>query len=143
MIAFQENIISKLVPFEFLPSLVVVVLDEGWLRSLSALRDGDRPAERRQTDQIDVHRKKGVLATDLIGGTPIAMEIKVVVSLLGEYLGLTDYLAEMGIFTYRMPSLARDCRSEDSNVQILHAHELQNRTRGRRYDLLSLGPFLS
>ncbi|KAG1852840.1 inositol-pentakisphosphate 2-kinase [Suillus subalutaceus] len=76
MIAFQENIISKLVPSEFLPSLVVVVLDEDWLRSLVVLRNGDRPAERRQTDHIDVRRSKGVLATDLIGGTPIAMEIK-------------------------------------------------------------------
>ncbi|KAG2365813.1 inositol-pentakisphosphate 2-kinase [Suillus spraguei] len=76
MIAFQENIISKLVPSEFLPSLVVVVLDEDWLRSFVVLRDGDRPAERRQTDQIDVRRSKGVLATDLIGGTSIAMEIK-------------------------------------------------------------------
>jgi inositol-pentakisphosphate 2-kinase len=82
MIAFQENIISKLVPSEFLPSLVVVMLDEDWLRSLVVLRDGDRPAERRQTDQIDVRRNKGVLATDLIGGTPIAIEIKVVASLL-------------------------------------------------------------
>lgn len=76
MIAFQENIISKLVPSEFLPSLMVVVLEEDWLRSLVVLRDGDRPAERRQIDQIDVRRNKGVLATDLIGGTPIAMEIK-------------------------------------------------------------------
>lgn len=76
MIAFQDNIISKLIPSELLASLVVVVLDEEWLRSLIDLRDADRPAERRQTDQIDVHRKKGVLATDLIGGTPIAIEIK-------------------------------------------------------------------
>ncbi|KAG1810675.1 inositol-pentakisphosphate 2-kinase [Suillus subaureus] len=76
MIAFQENIISKLVPSEFLPSLTVVVLDEVWLRSLVVLRDGDRPSKRRQTDQIDIRRKKGVLATDLIGGTPIAIEIK-------------------------------------------------------------------
>ncbi|KAG2148206.1 inositol-pentakisphosphate 2-kinase [Suillus bovinus] len=76
MIAFQENIISKLVPSKFLPSLVMVVLDEHWLRSLVVLRDGDRPAGRRQMDQIDVHRKKGVLATDLIGGLSIAMEIK-------------------------------------------------------------------
>ncbi|KAG1822891.1 inositol-pentakisphosphate 2-kinase [Suillus subaureus] len=76
MTTFQENIISKLVPSEFLPSLVVVVLDEGWLRSLIVLRDGDRPAERRQTDQIDIRRNKGVLATDLIGGTPIAIEVK-------------------------------------------------------------------
>lgn len=142
MIAFQENIISKLVPSEFLPSLAMVVLDEDWLRSLVILRDGDRPAERRQTDQIDVRRTKGVLATDLIGVMPIAMEIKVVASLLGEYLGLTNYLAEMGIFTYRIPSLAWDCRSEDRNVQILYAYELQNGTGGRRYDLLPLGPFL-
>lgn len=76
MIAFQENIISKLVPSDFLPSLAVVLLDEEWLRLLVDLHDSDRPAERRQTDQIDVRRKRGVLATDLIGGTPIAMEIK-------------------------------------------------------------------
>ncbi|KAG2355660.1 inositol-pentakisphosphate 2-kinase-domain-containing protein [Suillus spraguei] len=63
MIAFQENIISKLVPSEFLPSLAVVVLDEDWLRS-------------REKDQIDVCRSKGVLATDLIGGTSIAIEIQ-------------------------------------------------------------------
>jgi inositol-pentakisphosphate 2-kinase len=79
MIAFQENIISRLVPSEFLPHLAVVLLDEGWLRLLVELHDGDRPAERRQTDHIDVHRKRGVLATDLVGGTPIAIEIKVVV----------------------------------------------------------------
>ncbi|KAG2366193.1 inositol-pentakisphosphate 2-kinase [Suillus spraguei] len=66
MIAFQENIISKLVPSEFLPSLVVVVLDEDWLRSFVVLRNGDRTAERRQTDQIDVRRSKGVLSTDLL-----------------------------------------------------------------------------
>jgi inositol-pentakisphosphate 2-kinase len=77
MIAFQESIISKLVPSEFLPQLVVVLLDEGWLRSFVELRDADRPAERRQRDHIDIHRQKGVLATDLIGGTPIAIEIKV------------------------------------------------------------------
>jgi len=76
MVAFQANIISKLVPSEFLPSLVIVLLNEVWLRSLVVLRDGDRPGERRQTDQIDVRRNMGVLATDLIGGTPIAMEIK-------------------------------------------------------------------
>jgi inositol-pentakisphosphate 2-kinase len=93
MVAFQANIISKLVPSEFLPSLVIVLLNEVWLRSLVVLRDGDRPGERRQTDQIDVRRNMGVLATDLIGGTPIAMEIKVVSSLLREYLGLTDFLA--------------------------------------------------
>jgi inositol-pentakisphosphate 2-kinase len=108
MIAFQENIISKLVPPEFLPHLVVVLLDEGWLRSLIELRDGDRPPERRQTDHIDVRRQKGVLATDLIGGTPVAIEIKVVAGrFIGEYLKLTGYfVAEVGIFTYRMASLA-------------------------------------
>ncbi|OAX39358.1 hypothetical protein K503DRAFT_769548 [Rhizopogon vinicolor AM-OR11-026] len=76
MVAFQENIVSKLVPSEFLPRLVVVLLDREWLKLLVELHDGDRPAERRQTDHVDFHRKKGVLATDLIGGTPIAIEIK-------------------------------------------------------------------
>ncbi|KAG1721865.1 uncharacterized protein EDB91DRAFT_229353 [Suillus paluster] len=69
--------------FASLPGLVEVVLDEECLRSLPDLRDGDRPTERSQTSQIDVHKQKGVLATDLIGGTPIAMEIRVVASSVG------------------------------------------------------------
>ncbi|KAG2357576.1 hypothetical protein BDR07DRAFT_1419875, partial [Suillus spraguei] len=59
--------------------------------------------------------------------------------LLAEYLYLIGCLADMGIFTYRMSSLACDCCSEDSNMQISYAHQLQNGTRGFRYDILSTG----
>jgi len=108
MVAFQENVISTLVPSEFLPRLVVVLLDGGWLTSLAELRDGDRPPERRQADRIDVRRKKGVLATDLVGGTPVAIEIKVVIGRYwGAYPELTGcFAAQMGFFTRRTPPLA-------------------------------------
>ncbi|KAG2355664.1 inositol-pentakisphosphate 2-kinase-domain-containing protein [Suillus spraguei] len=55
-----------------------MLLETNTKQSFVLLRNGDRPAERRRADQIDVRRSKGVLATDLIGGTSIAMEIKVV-----------------------------------------------------------------
>lgn len=78
VIAFQNTVISALVPSKFLPDLDVVLLDANWLAALEVLRDGDRPAERRAKDQIDKARQKGILATDLIGGEDIlAIEIKV------------------------------------------------------------------
>ena len=78
VITFQNTVIAVLVPSKFLPDLEVVLLDAEWLATLEVLRDGDRPAERRAKDQIDKARRKGVLATDLIGGADIlAIEIKV------------------------------------------------------------------
>ncbi|KAF8136530.1 inositol-pentakisphosphate 2-kinase [Boletus edulis] len=77
VIAFQNTVIAALVPSQFLPDLEVVLLDATWLTALEALRDGERPAERRAKDQIDKARQKGILATDLIGGADIlAIEIK-------------------------------------------------------------------
>ncbi|KAF9227734.1 DUF941-domain-containing protein [Gyrodon lividus] len=76
-IAFQRTVITSLVPSKYLPDLDVVLLDGEWLEALEALRDADRPAERREKDQIDKGRRKGVLATDLVGGKNIlAVEIK-------------------------------------------------------------------
>lgn len=77
MIAFHKDVISFLVPQAFLPDLDVILLNESWLDALERLRDGDRPLERRKKDKIDKRRKKGVLATDLVGGEGIvAVEIK-------------------------------------------------------------------
>ncbi|KAG8217672.1 hypothetical protein J3R82DRAFT_5825 [Butyriboletus roseoflavus] len=77
VIAFQNTVIATLVPLEFLPDLDVVLLDAGWLAALEVLCNGDRPTERRAQDRIDKARKKGILATDLIGGDVLAIEIKV------------------------------------------------------------------
>ncbi|KAL4067780.1 inositol-pentakisphosphate 2-kinase [Scleroderma yunnanense] len=77
MISFQNDIISQLVPQSFLPELDAVLLDSSWLHALERLHNGDRPLERRMKDEIDKGRRKGVLATDLIGGEDtIAVEIK-------------------------------------------------------------------
>lgn len=77
MIAFHRDVIAYLVPQAFLPDLDVILLNESWLDALERLRDGDRPLERRKKDKIDKLRKKGVLATDLVGGEGIvAVEIK-------------------------------------------------------------------
>lgn len=78
MVSFQKDFISQLVPQAFLPELDVVLLDPSWLYLLESLRDRDRPPERRMKDGIDKGRRKGVLATNLIGGEgTIAVEIKV------------------------------------------------------------------
>jgi inositol-pentakisphosphate 2-kinase len=78
MIAFQRIVIATLVPSKYLPDLDVVLLDASWLEELEKLRDVDRPAERREKDQIDKGRGKGILATDLVGGKDtLAVEIKV------------------------------------------------------------------
>ncbi|KAH7889535.1 inositol-pentakisphosphate 2-kinase [Phlebopus sp. FC_14] len=77
MIAFQDSIIANLVPPEYLPDLDVVLLDPQWLYRLEQLRDNDRPAQRRRKDKIDKRRRKGILATDLVGGVnTLAVEIK-------------------------------------------------------------------
>lgn len=78
VIAFQNTVMAALVPSNFLPDLDVALLDADWLAALEVLRNGDRPAERRARDRIDKTRKKGILATDLIGDRDIlAIEIKV------------------------------------------------------------------
>lgn len=78
VIAFQKTVITALVPSNFLPDLDIVLLDTEWLIALEVLRNRDRPPERRENDQIDRTRQKGILATDLIGGADIlAIEIKV------------------------------------------------------------------
>ncbi|KAK1215060.1 hypothetical protein PQX77_022350 [Marasmius sp. AFHP31] len=39
-----------------------------WLRALSKAHEHERPENRRKTGGVDVHKHKGVLATDLVGG---------------------------------------------------------------------------
>lgn len=74
---YQENIIQRVVPGEFLPHLEHVDVERQWLESIIARHESVRPLKRRQTDQIDLSRTKAVLATDLIGNNGWAIEIKV------------------------------------------------------------------
>lgn len=74
---FQEHVISRLVPPEFLPHLEHVEVERAWLEKMVSVHDEKRPAKRREKDAIDLKRTKAVLATDLIGSKGWAVEIKV------------------------------------------------------------------
>ena len=77
-IEFQQKCIGRLIPSQYLPCLKVVVFDRIWIERFVSLHDVDRPQHRRNEDQIDLTRKTGVLATDLVGGDWLAVEIKVI-----------------------------------------------------------------
>lgn len=74
---FQEHVVSRLIPPEFLPHLEHVQVERGWLERMVSIHDEQRPAKRRAKDGIDVERTRAVLATDLIGSKGWAVEIKV------------------------------------------------------------------
>ncbi|KAF9482829.1 inositol-pentakisphosphate 2-kinase [Pholiota conissans] len=75
-IEYQTKCMQGLIPPEHLPRLQTVHLDRSWLEELSRLHNSTRPENRRAKDEIDLKRKKGVLATDLVGGNWLAVEIK-------------------------------------------------------------------
>jgi inositol-pentakisphosphate 2-kinase len=74
---FQLKCMARLIPPEHLPKLETVLLDGHWLKELALLQDPHRPQSRRVEDGIDLTRKNGVLATDLVGGNELSVEIKV------------------------------------------------------------------
>lgn len=76
-IEFQAKCMQRLIPPEHLPRLETVLLSRAWLEALVDLHDHFRPLSRRQKDQVDLTKGKGVLATDLVGGNWLAVEIKV------------------------------------------------------------------
>ncbi|THV07793.1 hypothetical protein K435DRAFT_741128 [Dendrothele bispora CBS 962.96] len=47
-----------------------------WLRALATTHEESRPPARRALGGVDFKRKKGVLATDLVGGQGMSVEIK-------------------------------------------------------------------
>ncbi|KAG8952194.1 Inositol-pentakisphosphate 2-kinase [Tulasnella sp. 419] len=75
-IAFQSKITSKIIPPKHLPRLEPVKLRRRWLERLAKLGEKDRPEARKTVDNIDVKKTKGVLATDLVGRSGWAVEIK-------------------------------------------------------------------
>ena len=76
-IEFQARCMERLIPPEHLPRLETVWLSRPWLQALVELQDHARPESRRQKDQVDLAKRRGVLATDLVGGNWLAVEIKV------------------------------------------------------------------
>lgn len=77
MVEFQHAVMERLIPPEHLPRLTPVRVERAWLQALVNLRDLDRPQGRREVDRVDLSRTKAVVATDLVGGSGIAVEIKV------------------------------------------------------------------
>ncbi|KDR81718.1 hypothetical protein GALMADRAFT_135125 [Galerina marginata CBS 339.88] len=75
-IEYQTKCMQKLIPLEHLPQLQTVRLDRSWLEALVQLQNLIRPEGRREKDEVDLNRTKGVLATDLVGGNWLAVEIK-------------------------------------------------------------------
>ncbi|KAF4615097.1 hypothetical protein D9613_003135 [Agrocybe pediades] len=75
-IEYQIRCMERLVPPEHLPRLQTVHLDKSWLEQLARIQNDVRPIDRREKDEVDTNRKKGVLATDLVGGDWLAVEIK-------------------------------------------------------------------
>ena len=76
-IEFQKRVTSLLIPPKHLPRLEPVRVQREWLQELARLSEAQRPPERRAKDGIDPLKTKAVLATDLVGGKGMAVEIKV------------------------------------------------------------------
>jgi len=76
-VTFQQKIISRLVDPIYLADLQIVPLEAHWVETLSLHHEPSRPLERRNISTIDCSRPTAVLASDLIGGVPCAVEIKV------------------------------------------------------------------
>lgn len=81
-ISFQHTCMERLIPPTHLPRLESVRVSRSWLESFSDIHDSERPVERREHDGIDLSKKKGVIATNLVGGEGIAVEIKVIAPIL-------------------------------------------------------------
>ncbi|KXN86936.1 Inositol-pentakisphosphate 2-kinase [Leucoagaricus sp. SymC.cos] len=75
-IEYQTRCMEQLFPQENLPLLQSAGLEKAWLERLAKEHEISRPEARTGKDHIDFSRKKGVLATDLVGGGWIAVEVK-------------------------------------------------------------------
>lgn len=76
-VAFQQNVISRLLDPSYLPDLQIIPLQADWVEALSIHHESFRPQERRNTSAIDCSKHTGVLAPDLISGLSCAVEVKV------------------------------------------------------------------
>ncbi|KAJ6490689.1 inositol-pentakisphosphate 2-kinase [Mycena vitilis] len=78
-IEYQEKCLKRLIPPAHLPRLRPLPVGEGtraWLEALAEQCEPHRALERREQDHIDAKRPRGLLATALVGGEGIAVEIK-------------------------------------------------------------------
>ncbi|GLB34803.1 putative phosphorylates Ins(1,3,4,5,6)P5 at position 2 to form Ins(1,2,3,4,5,6)P6 (InsP6 or phytate) [Lyophyllum shimeji] len=101
MIEYQQKCMERLIPVEHLPRLQSVHVDRRWLESLVTLHDTERPQDRRVKGQVDLTRTKGVLATDVVGSSRLAVEIKPKWAFLPSAHHLSDITREVKMQTCR------------------------------------------
>jgi inositol-pentakisphosphate 2-kinase len=127
IIEYQRKCIERLIPPQYLPRLETVVLDRSWLEALVALHDSGRPEERRKKGGINLERKKGVLATDLVGGNWLAVEIKVSSTFL--FCNWFFFFSKF-LFTNLIPPYKKkSCNSESQNGDSCHLPCIYQRQR--------------
>lgn len=115
-VPFQQKIISRLVDSIYLVHLQTVPLEAHWVEAFSRHHESSRPLERRGTGMIDTSRCTAVLASDLVGGIPCAVEVKVITTLLN---GLNDNFSRSrnGVFSLIPPIF----RQTASPLRLEHA----------------------
>jgi inositol-pentakisphosphate 2-kinase len=119
-IEYQAKCMERLVPRQYLPRLESVALERRWLEQLASVHHSQRPKYRIEKDHIDFTRRKGVLATDLVGGNWIAVEIKVCPFLPIITQSYTPP-AKMGIPALANSLVEGNKVDQDSDLPILHA----------------------
>ncbi|KAJ7681751.1 inositol-pentakisphosphate 2-kinase [Mycena rosella] len=94
-VEFQRECIARLIPPAHLPNLAYLdatgPTTHVWLETLAAQCEPHRPPERRRTDGIEIAEPTSVLATDLVGGEGIAVEIKPKWGFLPSPMYLSDH----------------------------------------------------
>ncbi|KAG7087645.1 hypothetical protein E1B28_013593 [Marasmius oreades] len=95
-----------------------------WLRTMAKAHDSERPEGRKKSGGLDVHKQKGVLATDLVGGKGISVEIKPKWSFLPNPTYLSESTRPIKSQTCRfcMHSFLRSQTSSDDAQAQAHPH---------------------
>lgn len=130
-IEYQMKCMQRLIPAEHLPQLQTAKINRSWLETFSAFHNPARPEGRRMVDEVDLTKKKGVLATDLVGGHWLAVEIKVSTQACHNISNLNpefypSFAAKMGLLAIAHSFVRRNEGSENTNMSILHAFAPQS-----------------
>lgn len=131
MIEYQTKCMERLIPAQYLPRLQSVHLDKSWLERFVELQNPIRPKDRREKDEIDLDRKKGVLATDLVGGNWLTVEIKVIElpTFIQQFFLTLLPEAKMGHFTITYSFIRGDQGHQNKDLSFLYAFSLESSER--------------
>jgi len=74
---YQHEIIERLLPTKLLPRYGTAQVTPQWLASVNDAMENKRPAQRLIDDYISLRQSRGLLATNLIAGNGVVVELKV------------------------------------------------------------------